>query len=334
MRKAVRLASAALAASLAGIAAPHGPAQAQDAIRLGTSSIGSTNYILAVGMSQLVRKHAAIDATVEPLGGTTAIIDGLGAKKVDFAMVSAGAAFDGAHGNAPFRRAVPVGLIAQGRSSMRFVLVRRDAGIRSVADLAGKTMIGKRRSLPDLELIANALLDVHGVPKDKVKFVETVETAQATAALRAGNVEAAVYPGRLDTPPLQELFRDKVVDFLDIPEATMRNLVAKLPKYFYLAKVPAGNFQNQPKEWISPALNTYLVARSDAPEELVYKVTKAIMGNPAGFAAYHVEGSDWTVANALAEPKLAFHPGAIRYYKEIGAWQPVHDQLQASLQAK
>jgi TRAP transporter TAXI family solute receptor len=249
-------------------------------------------------------------------------------------VVSADAAFDGAHGNAPFRDAVPVALVAQGRATMQFVLVRRDAGIRAVEDLAGRTMIAKRRAMPHIELIANALLDVSGVPKDKVKYVETVEAAQATAALRTGSAQVAVYPGRQNLPPLRELFHDKVVDFLDVSEAKMRDLVAKLPKYFYLARVPAGTFENQPKEWISPALNTYLVAHSNAPEELVYKVTKAIMGNPASLATYHVEGNDWTIANALAEPKLAFHPGAIRYYKEAGAWRPPHDLLQTSLQAK
>jgi TRAP-type uncharacterized transport system substrate-binding protein len=172
-RKALRLASAALVASLAGAAPPYEPAQAQEAARFGTANIGSTAYILTVGMADLLRKHAAINAAVEPLGGSTAIINGLGAKTVDFAVVSASAAFDGAHGNAPFRQAVPVGLIAQGQSSMRFVLVRRDAGILSVEDLAGKAMIAKRRAMPDLELIANALLDVSGVAKEKVKFVET-----------------------------------------------------------------------------------------------------------------------------------------------------------------
>lgn len=59
----------------------NGPdaAYAQDSIRFGTSSVGSTFYVLAVGMSEQTCKHAGLNATVEPLGGSTATINGIGA---------------------------------------------------------------------------------------------------------------------------------------------------------------------------------------------------------------------------------------------------------------
>lgn len=333
-RQPARVLVAALVAALIGFASPPIGAEVQDAVRLGTSSVGSTFYILAVGMSELSRKHAAINATVEPLGGSSANMNGLAAKKVDLVVANAGAAYDAYHGNRPFKAPIDVTLIAQGQPSMRFLLVRRNAGIRSPEDLVGKTMIAKRRALPELELIANALVEVYGLPKDKMRFVETVETTQATDALRSGSAQAAIYPGGLRMVPVQEMFRDKVVDFLYLPDDKFEALMRKLPKYFYTTKVPAGNFENQAREWAAPTLNTYLVARRDVSDEVVYRFTKALMGHHKEFTAYHADGKYWTIEHTLSEPKIPFHPGAIRYYKEIGAWNAKLDTIQASLTRK
>ncbi|HXF86826.1 MAG TPA: TAXI family TRAP transporter solute-binding subunit [Xanthobacteraceae bacterium] len=307
---------------------------AQDSIRFGTSSVGSTFYVLAVGMAELARKHAGLNATVEPLGGSTATVNGLGAGKLDVAMTNAGSAWTAYQGKAPFKKPIAVALIAQGQPSLRYLVVRRDAGIKSPADLAGKTFIAKRRALPEMDLIANALLAAYGVPKNKVNVVETVETNQTTTALRAGTAQAAIIPGGMRLAPLEELIRDEIVDLLPLSGAKVDVLMRKLPDYLSKTNIPAGHFEKQSTASVAPTLNTYLIARGDLSEETVYKLTKAVMGNLKEFAAYHAEAKHWTVEHTLAEPKVPFHPGAIRYYKEIGAWNPKLDAIQASLTRK
>ena len=329
-----RVLSAALLAVSLTVSAPSAEVRAQDAVRIGTSSVGSTFYIVAVGMSEMLRKHASINATVEPLGGSTANINGLGAEKIDLAVANAGASYDGLHGNKPFKAPVKVSLIAQGQPSMRFLLVRRDAGIKAPGDLVGKPFIAKRRALPELEIVANALVDVYGLPKANMRYIETVETGQVTDALRSGSAVAAVFPGGLYMAPVQEMFRDNVIDFLYLPNDKFDALMSKLPKYFYKAKVPANNFANQPREIWAPTLNTYLVVRDNVSADTVYKITKAVMGNYKEFAAYHADAKEWTIDNTLSEPKIAFHPGAVRYYKEVGAWKDSHDKIQAGLLKK
>jgi TRAP transporter TAXI family solute receptor len=330
--------SALLAASIA-FALPmashaQGGAAAGDSIRFGTSSVGSTFYVLAVGISELSRKHAGINSTVEPLGGSTATINGLAAGKLDLAMANSASAFTAYHGQEPFKRPMDIALIAQGQPSLRYIVVRQDAGIKSAADLAGKTFIAKRRALPEMEMIANALLESQNVAKDKVKVVETVETNQATAALRTGTAQAAIFPGGLRIAPLEELLRDDVVELLPLQADKADAMMKKLPNYFTKTNIPAGTFQNQNNESAAPTLNTYLVARQDMSEDAAYKLTKAIFANHKEFVSYHAEAKHWTVQNTLEDAKIPFHPGAIRYFKEVGAWSPKLDALQASLKRK
>ena len=54
----------------AGLLAVSGPAAAQKAVTLGTSSIGSTFYVLAVGMSKIMQKYSGINVAVESVGGS------------------------------------------------------------------------------------------------------------------------------------------------------------------------------------------------------------------------------------------------------------------------
>lgn len=66
--------------------------RAQESVRIGSSSIGSTFYIIAVAASELVQKHAGISTSAESVGGSTASINAIGAGKIEFALSNAFAA--------------------------------------------------------------------------------------------------------------------------------------------------------------------------------------------------------------------------------------------------
>ncbi|MFQ5914536.1 MAG: TAXI family TRAP transporter solute-binding subunit [Nitrospinota bacterium] len=281
VKKGFKLVLALAVVAAVGFVALSIPAKAQEAIRIGTSSVGSTFYVIAVGLSELLRKRVSLNATVEPLGGSHANMFGLAAKKVDFAIANAGAAFERFVGNRPFKERLNVGLVAQGQASFRYVLVRRDSGITRPEDLIGKTIIAKRRSLPELEKIGNALIKVYNLPRDKIKFVATVNSGQANKVIRAGSVQAAIFPGGKKMPIVAKLFRDGVVDFLYLPEAKVDEMMALLPKSFYKGRIRAGNFKGQGKDLVTFTLNTCLVAGPDVHEEIVY-IRKSAVGQRRG----------------------------------------------------
>ena len=54
------------------------------------------------------------------------------------------------------------------------------------------------------------------------------------------------------------------------------------------------------------------------PEESVYLVTKAIFENLAALHEIHKATRDVTLENALFGIGAPLHPGAVRYYREIG----------------
>lgn len=71
----------------------------------------------------------------------------------------------------------------------------------------------------------------------------------------------------------------------------------------------------------------------DFPEEGVYRILKALMGHFDEFKLIHPTAKDWTPQNTLNQFCIPFHPGAIRYFKEIGAWKAEHDKRQEAMLA-
>jgi TRAP transporter TAXI family solute receptor len=308
------------------------PANAQEkALTFGSSSIGSVFYVMSVGMAEMLGKHEKISVTVQPVGGSYPNLFALASGKVDILMANSLSQYDRYHGNAPFKKPFDVRIIAQGQPNFRVILVRKSAKISSVADLAGKTVIGKRRALPELEKIVSALLKVHNVPANKVKIVDTVNSGQVGKALRAGSVDAAAYPAALRQPLLTALLQDNVVEFLDINAAKRDEMLKLLPAAFYPASFKPDSFAGQKKEIHVFGLNTALATRAGLSAETVYKIAKTILGNTKEFAKYHPSARQWTVKQSLSNPSVPYHDGAIRYYKEIGAWTPQMQALQDKL---
>jgi uncharacterized protein len=300
-----------------------------DVARLGTSSVGSTFYVIANGLGNLMRLHAGINMTVEPIGGSYANVFGLNAGKIDYAVTNAGAAYEGFNGIYPFEHQSDLRLIAQGQSSYRFILTRKKERIESIKDLEGMIFIGRRPALPEMEKISRALLTVANL--NKVNLVSTKNTKETLRHLKSGTVDAAIIPGGARLAAIAQLFRDDLVDPLYIPDSVIQQMQINLPPYMYTQLFPAGHFQGQQKPFTVFGLNTYLVAGPHVSDEQVYSIIKTLFEHHEEFLSYHNAARQWTIENTLNDPKIPFHNGAIRYFKEIGRWTNNLETLQTQL---
>lgn len=305
--------------------------QAQEAVRIGTSSVGSVFYTLAIGASELIQKHAKINATAEAVGGSTANMRGLAAKKIEFAVANSFASYTAYKGSYKFKKPINVRLVLQGQGSYRWMVVRKAAEIKTVKDLIGRTIIAKRRALPEIELIMNALIKVYDLPRDKLKLVATTNTGQLVKALRAGSVDAAIMPFSRRSAQIAKPMTDGVIELLSIPAEKRDAMLKQLPPMMWPDTFKPGTFKPQKKTVNLIGLNTYFMARADVSDATVYKVTKAILENNKEFTSYHKAARQWNLKRALRNVPIPFHPGAVRYFKEKGVWTAAHEANQERL---
>lgn len=314
------------------LAAPG--AVAQEALRIGTSAVGSTLYVLGIGMAKMIKEKAGINAAVEPLGGSHANMFGLERKNIELTIANSGAAYDRYMGIAPFKSRYPIRLLAQGEATFRWMLLRKGSGISKPEDLAGKTIAADRKPLPEVALVADAVMKVFGVAKNRLRIVSTADLDAENRGLRTGTIDGAFMPFSLTQPVTVKLFSDGIVEPLIIGDDKFAAVKDALPDIFYTYKIKADHFKNQPKAFDVLAMKVLLASGDDLSEDTAYQVTKAIMGNYAEFSKIHGAARAWTLENTLSEPKIPFHPGAIRYYKEVGAWNAEMDAVQKRLLAR
>ncbi len=306
-------------------------AWAQQAIRIGTSSVGSTFYTIAIGAGEIIQKHGGLNATVEPVGGSSANMRGLAAKKIEFAIANSFAAFTAFKGTQNFKKPADVRLILQGQPSHRWLLLRKGAGIKRIQDLEGRTVIAKRRALPEIALVMDAYIKIFGVDKNKVKIVATTNSGQAYKAARAGSVDGLLMPFSRKAAAVQKPMRDGVLEFFYTTKAKRDEMLKYLPPMMWGRTFKPGVFEGQDKELHLIALNTYFMTRPTVSNEVAYKVTKALLENTKEFATYHRAARLWTLKRTMRNVALPFHPGAVQYFKEKGVWTAAHEANQKKL---
>lgn len=303
------------------------------ALSLGTSSVGSTYYVISVGMGEIISKKTGIGVTAEAVGGSDANVRGLKDKKIDLAMLNASSVESAYNGKDQFAKEGRVQLRAlmQGQESLRNVVARKDAGIKTIADLKGKKFIAKRRSAVDVWQTAEALLRAYGVRPEDVTILETTETNEATEALKLGTADAAVIQGGVPASTLTELAQSKDMTFISIPDDKLEAALKQLGPAFHKSKIPAGTYKGQDQDVYIPALSTVIVTMADFSEDTAYLITKTLMESQDDLKAVHSAGKEWNQGNTLKAPPVPFHPGAIKYFKEKGIWTPELEKIQKGL---
>lgn len=318
---------------LAGATVPSvAAADLPKAVAIGTSSIGSTFYVIAVGMANTLSKEAGINATAEAVGGSDANMRAIKMGKIQLAIANSFSSSNAFYGKGTFAAEgrIPIRLIAVGQPSLRQLVARVKSGIKTVYDLKGKRLVAKRKALAEIELVADAILKVYGINKEDVKYIATASTKGATEALISGTADAAIIPGGIPSPTLMKLFEKIDARYVYISNDKLESILKELGPSFHREVIPAGTYNGQHKSALAPALSATLVVKDDFSEDAVYKITRALFESD-DFKLVHKAARYWTVQNSLKKFNIPFHAGAIKYFKEIGVWTSEYEKRQQEL---
>lgn len=197
------------------------------------------------------------------------------------------------------------------------IVVRVDSPIRSVGDLAGKTVaVGDQGSGTSAN--AKVLLAAAGFGEDDV-VRKNMRPAQAIEEIKAGTVDALILAGSYPVPAIQELAATIPVRLVPVTGAVAAKLEAAYPLYS-AAAIPAGTYRNVDTDTQTVGFYALWVVRDDADEALVHDITRAAWSDSAAqlYAGLDPIGRQIKLANALRGLSLPLHPGAARFYREQG----------------
>ena len=207
------------------------------------------------------------------------------------------------------------------------------SGIRKPADLKGKRVTFVHGA-PALNHNTEAMLAFAGLTWNDVQKVEVQGLGQSIQAVLDGQADAAwgstasnSYARLIDSP--QGLY---LMPLAHADEAGWKRAQALAPWWAKssVKTVVAGYKHAAPYEG-----NNYpypiFIATADAPDNLAYGLTRAIMENYSEIKDSGPSMGGYRLSEQNLKWVLPYHPGAIRYFKEKGLWKAEHDTHNAAL---
>jgi len=208
------------------------------------------------------------------------------------------------------------------------IVARKEAKIKTVADVKGKIIaVGDKGS--GTEVDTRNILTVHDLGYGDIKplYVDYNVAAQRLQDDQGDMLfKTAGYP----TSAIIELMTGKECNFVSIEPAAIKKLCDKWPFYVPMT-IPANTYRGQTEPVNTVAMMALWVTSSDVPDDLIYKITKALWSkDPLVYggksqesgaeilAKVHDQGKNITLQGALKGVTIPLHPGAEKYYKEAG----------------
>ena len=193
------------------------------------------------------------------------------------------------------------------------IVVRADSDIQTIADFKGKSIsIGAAGS----GVYTNALhvLEAAGLTLDDID-AQYLSFSESADGLKNKQIDAAFVCAGIPNAAVTELASTVGVRLISLSDEEVAALIAAHPTYANL-KLPAATYELS-EDVNCIAITALLVCSNNLDEELVYQMTKA-MYEQEGILT-HAKAAEITKDTAfVGVGELPLHPGAARYYTEIG----------------
>ena len=236
-------------------------------------------------------------------GAGIANVRGIDEGKAQIGFGNSSTTVDGVEGRAPYpKKTTKVCQVANLYPQYFQVVALSDAKVNSFADLKGKTLVTQSKG-NTAELLTDQILKINGMTYGslgKVNFQASY--TDAVDMMKDGHVQVFTLGTTAPASAVMDLASARDVQMVPVDDKTMAELKKQNAGYNRLV-IKAGTYPKQDKDVAAIGYTTHIVAACDLPEEVVYRMTKAM-----------------SVAMSFAvSPAIGFTTAAMKYYKEVGA---------------
>lgn len=291
---------------------------------MGTGGTSGTYYPLGGAISQTITDYSGgkVACVAQATGASIENLNMVNMGDCDLAIVQNDTADYAKNGTMFFKAPLKnvVGICRLYPDVMQ-ICVNRDSSIQSLEDLKGKDFsVGAPGS--GAEANARQLLGEVGLYDEKTNkytglSAHYLSFSETTSHFKDRQIDGFGFATGVPNSVIQEIVTAQPLRFLEIKGEFRDKIIAKYP-FFAPAVLPANSYHGQDKDVETIALQACLVARRDMSDDEAYAITKAIFENLDVIGNAHAKGKGITLKEALFGMTLDIHPGALKYYREVG----------------
>ena len=309
-------------------------------LNLATMPPGMIVNAQSVGISDIISKYTPMSIKVMPATNEMAWVPMTITGEIDMGVAGSLAILQAYRGTFVFEgiakkakvKSFPLRMVTGGSTIRVNFLVRGDDPAQTISDLKGRKVVTFRKGTHfdsyTKARLANAGMSIKDIIP--VPVANPIESARAVIEGRADAGDLAV-----GAPIATEAVAKVKARWLPVdpsPEA-----VKRLKAYCetgYVKLVPGGVHIGVPKPQYLMHVDIVFVARPDISKDAIYEITKVLWEHNAELLK-RPGLFEWTTETFVTkEPRLPYHVGAIKFYKEKGVWSEEMEDFQREVLAE
>ena len=312
---------AVLAGCSGGEVPSGGGSSSQQFLSLGTAPPGGAFFPVGGAIAEVLNDRSGDrgwEVTAEATKGSQENIRRLVRGELDLALANAAITYFAVRGAEGWDRAYPIRTVMTLAPNIALFLSREGSRVQNIGDLRGRRVVVGPAGA-GFEFFLRPLLAAHGLTYEDFTPLHGTQ-ASAVNLLGDGSAAAAFLGGAVPTASIVQASTSQAIHFIPFDPEAVDRLVSEY-LFFNPATIPAGTYRGQDSDFNGLDVGSmHLITSADADGDLIYELTRMIYENRDGVTAKHPAGRAINPGNVVRDTGTEFHPGAVRYYREIGIW--------------
>jgi len=252
-------------------------------------------------------------------GAGIANVRGIDEGKAHIGFANTITTVDGLAGRPPYpQKVTKVCQVANLYPQYYQMVVPVDSKINSVADLKGKALVTQPKGNSS-EIINVHMLQVHGMSYQSLSKVNFLASyTDAVSLMKDGHAQVFTLGTTVPASSVMDLASARDIKLLGVDARILTEMKKINPGYSKLT-IKAGTYPKMDKDVDVIGYATHIIAACDLPEDMIYKMVKAMADNVADMAASNKSISGLTPKIMAEDVGIPLHKGAAKFYKEAGA---------------
>ena len=287
-------------------------------LSIATGGTGGVYYLIGAGIAKLMSKYAPdIEATSETTAAGVENTRLLGTKKAEVALIDE-TTLRSTLAKTPAIKIENFQAVFSGHPMFAHIFVPAESPIKDIPDFKGKKVaVGAPGS--GNEVGAKTITEEYGLAYKDFKPL-WLSFSEQVNAFKDRSLDAGIITAGVPTSAIIDLTTTVPVRFLSLTDAKMKAIEAKNPAFFPNL-LPANTYKGQTTAIKGMGSSGTITVHKDLDEQTAYWLCKVIAEHYKELAEVHPAGNLYTLDRIFEGIGIPFHPGAIKYLKEVGIWQ-------------
>lgn len=285
-------------------------------LKIITGSTGGTYYSLGGAIANVWSKYIdGIQVTSQPGGASVESINSIVTGEVEIGLAMNNIADDAWNGRGKFANPIQdfrvIGVVYpevfQG-------IALKGSGVKTIEDLKDKKVaVGPPGS--GTAVLSEIVLEEAGITFNDIR-AEFAGFGDASNKMKDGLIDASMGVLSVPAAAVQDIITVRDIEIIEVEDELYEKIKKKYP-FFNKYIIEAGTYGNE-EDIQTINCQAALYCSADLSEDIVYELTKVLYEKSSEIGNAHAAGKWINVENALAGITTKLHPGALKYYEELG----------------